>query len=309
MNLAPIIVFAYNRPRHIKRTVDALKRNRYADQSDLIIYSDGPKEGESDSQIRMVREYLNSISGFRSITITERVKNIGLANSMISGVTEVVDKFDKVIVVEDDLDLSPDFIRFMNEALNQYDNDERVMQISGHMFNLSFESETDAVFLPFTTSWGWATWKRAWDCFDPLMTGYKKLRNNKLLKNKFNLDGAYDYFKLLESQIEGKVDSWAIRWYLDVFLAGGMVLYPVHSLVKNSGFGVEATHCRSSEASGIYATSCAELETRRIKFPAVSVNEEVYQKVKLVLSSNKKGMKWIKKLLSRKFHKIALTFK
>ena len=135
MDLAPVVLFVYNRPNHTKLTVESLLKNRYADQSDLFIFADGPKEGEADSEIRKVREYVQTISGFRSITITERRQNLGLANSTIKGVTEVVNEYAKVIVLEDDLEVSPDFLRFMNEALKQYANADQVIQISGHMFN------------------------------------------------------------------------------------------------------------------------------------------------------------------------------
>lgn len=286
MNFAPIVLFVFNRPWHTKQTIESLKNNRYADLSDLFIFADGPKQGKADSEIIKVRDYLKTISGFQSITIIEQKQNIGLANSIIKGVTEIVGKFGKVIVLEDDLETSPDFLRYMNNALDRYDKDDQVMQISGHMFNLKIDTLTDAVFLPFTNSIGWATWKRAWDNLDPLMHGYKELKksNKKILK--FNLDGAYDYFGMIESQLNGQIDSWAIRWYLSVFMAGGMVLYPVNSLVRHFGFGDGATHSRFSNASGIYATSCSLLNRQQIVFPDVFVNEAVYLQVKLLLSSS-----------------------
>lgn len=302
MNSAPIVLFVYNRPWHTMRTVECLQKNRYAEQSELIIYADGPKEGEADAEIRKVRDYLRKISGFKRISITERNHNFGLASSVIEGATEVIDKYGKAIVLEDDLELSPDFLRFMNAALDRYNNDNKVMQISGHMFNLSIEAETDAVFLPFTNSWGWATWKRAWDLFDPTMEGYKKIITDKNLIIRFNLDGALNFFEMLESQINGKLDSWAIRWYLDVFLATGMALYPVKSLVKHIGFGNGATHCRNSAPFGIYANSCAEMDKDFIKFPDVSINEEAYQKIKSLLSSQR-TIAGNFKLLFRKFLK------
>ncbi len=299
MTPAPIILFVYNRPWHTKRTVECLQKNGHAEQSELIIYADGPKEGEADIEIRKVRDYLRKISGFKSISITERNHNFGLASSVIEGVTEVIDKYGKAIVLEDDLELSPDFLRFMNDSLDRYKNEDRVMQISGHMFNLSIEAETDAVFLPFTNSIGWATWKRAWNRLDSSMAGYLQLKKNKLEKKRFNLDGAFDYYRMLESQIKGEIDSWAIRWYLDVFLAGGIVLYPISSLVRHIGFGTGATHCRRSDTSGIYAKTCAQIKRKNIHFPDATINEKVYQRVKELFSSKRTFKSKLRILFSR----------
>jgi hypothetical protein len=304
MNPAPIVLFVYNRPWHTKQTVNALKKNRYASQSDLYIFSDGPKEDQKDSEIKKVREYIQTITGFNSITITERRNNLGLANSTIQGVTEVVNQYDKVIVLEDDLDLSPDFLRFMNASLDHYLNEDQVMQISGHMFNLILETETDAIFLPFTNSIGWATWKRAWDCFDSSMPGYKKLKENKAIRDQFNLDGAYDYFRLLDLQIEGEVESWAIQWYLNVFMNRGMVLYPVSSLIKHIGFGSEATHCRDSDTDSMYAASYSNLPNQDINFPEVSIDQKAFRSIQLFLSSKPtiigKLKRYIKKEIVRR---------
>ncbi len=116
------------------------------------------------------------------------------------------------------------------------------MQVSGYMFPVDLDADTDAVFLPFTTSWGWATWSRAWRRFDPQMSAFERLSADPALRRTFNLEGAYDYFDLLRRQKRGQVDSWAIRWYLSVFMQGGLTLYPVRSLVQNIGFDGSGTH-------------------------------------------------------------------
>lgn len=288
-SLAPIVLFAYNRPEHIRQTVKSLQENELATESELFIYSDGPKDDtHSKSNVAKVRRYLKTITGFDKITIVESEQNKGLANSVIQGVTDIVDQYGKVIVMEDDLETSSDFLKYMNEALNVYEDEQQVMQIAGHMFNvlLNIDIETDAVFLPFTNSIGWATWKRSWDLFDPLMSGYKEVKENENKRYRFDLDGTFSYFQMLESQLEGNVDSWAIRWYLSVFLNNGLVLYPVKSLVRHIGFDEQGTHAKRD--NGVYATCCSRLPGKKVRFPPVVQNCEAYNSVKMCLASKPK---------------------
>jgi len=242
---APIALFVYNRPWHTQQTVEALLKNAEAAESDLIIFSDGPKDPKAQKSVAGVRRYLKSISGFRSVKIVGREKNLGLAQSIISGVTEVVNKHGRIIVLEDDLVTSPCFLRYMNDALERYEDEDKVMQISGYIFPVDLDLDEDAIFLPLTTSWGWGTWKRAWNYFDASAKGYKALRKDRKLRRLFDLDGAYPYFKMLESQLRGKIDSWAIRWYLSVFVDEGLVLFPKKTLVENIGFDGSGRHCNS----------------------------------------------------------------
>lgn len=244
VDLAPIILFVYNRPWHTKQTVEALQKNKLSMDSELFIFSDGPKvTKESKTAVEEVRKYLKGIGGFKRIIIVERPENLGLADSVIVAVSEIVNKHGKAIIIEDDLVVAPCFLNFMNQALERYKNEDQVMQVSGHMFDVEIESSTDVVFLPFCSSWGWATWERAWLNFDPVMSGYDTLRKDKLLHNKFNLGGAYNYFGMLEKQKRGIIDSWAIRWYLSVFMLKGLTVYPQTSFVRNIGFDGSGTHC------------------------------------------------------------------
>lgn len=240
---APIVLFVYNRPSHTRRVLDALKSNLLAADSDLIVYSDAPRTEEQAAKVTEVREYIRGIDGFKSVSIIERASNFGLARSLIDGVTSVIDQYGRVIVLEDDLITTPYFLEYMNSALEKFSRAERVMQISGYMFPVEIETPEDACFLPFTTSWGWATWQRAWQHFDPLARGYTALKNDGTKKWRFDLEGSYPYFSMLESQLRGEIDSWAIRWWLSVFLRDGLVLYPRQSLVENIGFDGSGTHC------------------------------------------------------------------
>ena len=240
--LGPIALFVYNRPWHTRQTVEALQKNEFSAQSDLFIFSDAARKPEAVAAVCEVREYIKTIGGFKSVNIVERDRNLGLANSIIDGVSETCSKYGKVIVVEDDLIVSPHFLSYMNNALDLYAEEPRVMQISGHMFPIRFDGAYDAVFLPFVTSWGWATWGRAWACFDHSVKQFEVLNKDVQLRRRFNLDDAYPYFDMLVDQLNGRIDSWAIKWYVSVFFNDGLTLYPRLSLVINIGFDGSGTH-------------------------------------------------------------------
>ena len=247
MTRAPIALFAYNRPEHTRQAVEALRRNRLASSSELHVFSDGPRTPEAAPRVREVRSYLRTIDGFASVKLHEREQNFGLAASVIDGVTRLCGVAGRVIVVEDDLLVAPGFLSYMNAALDRYGDEARVMQVSGYMFPVDMGAATDSFFLPFTTSWGWATWARAWAAFDPLMRGLEALSRQRALKDAFNLGGAYDYYGMLRRQQRGEVDSWAIRWYFSVFMRNGLTLYPARTLVQNIGFDGSGTHCRAGD--------------------------------------------------------------
>jgi hypothetical protein len=244
---APIALFVYNRPWHTRQTITALQKNKFAEESDLFIFSDAEKDSKAAGAVREVRDYVNGIEGFNTLHVVERAENLGLANSIIDGVTCVCEEHGRVIVLEDDLVTSPFFLEYMNAALERYANEEQVMQIAGYMFPVKLEVREDALFLPFISSWGWATWKRAWRHFDPLAQGYERLLNDATLREQFDLNGHYKYFEMLQAQRRGKVDSWAIRWYLTVFLRQGLALYPRKTLVQNLGFDGSGLNCGVSE--------------------------------------------------------------
>ncbi|MDD2720633.1 MAG: glycosyltransferase [Gallionella sp.] len=248
MSHAPIVLFVYNRPLHTRQTIDALLKNELAAESDLIIYSDAPKKPEAAQAVQQVREYLATITGFASVSIILRERNWGLANSVIDGVTSVVDRYGRVIVLEDDLLVAENFLSYMNLALDRYEGCSEVMQVSAYMFPVKTGSDHQAFFLPLTTSWGWATWKRAWECFDSSVPE-SQLLNSRESRKAFDLQGAYPYSDMLASQLLGKIDSWAIRWYLCVFMRKGLVLYPPRSLVENIGFDGSGTHCGKGDAA------------------------------------------------------------
>lgn len=233
--LAPIVLFAYNRVFHLKKTIDALKKNLFADKSDLIIFSDGPRTKMDVAKVEEVRNYLNTIKGFRSVTIYQRERNYGLANNIIQGVTEVINQYGKAIVLEDDIITSPYFLKYMNEALDFYENQEKVMHISGYIFPIDSNGLPDTFFIKPSTCWGWATWKRAWQKFEKAPAKQIHLLNQKQIFD-FNMNGTYDYWSHLLQNFEGKINTWAIFWYLSIYLNGGFSLHPSESLTLHIGY-------------------------------------------------------------------------
>jgi hypothetical protein len=242
MTLAPISLFVYSRPDHAAQALATLRLNPPAAGSELFIFSDGPRDAAAAPLVEATRAAIRNVPGFAKVNVIERERNLGLANSIADGVTQLCERFGRVIVVEDDLRLSPHFLGFMNAALDSYRGNERVMQVSGYMFPVTLPADVESLFLPFTTSWGWATWQRAWRHFDPAMRGYDALKADAAAQHRFNLDGAIDYVSMLDNQRAGRIDSWAIRWYLSVFQRNGLVLYPAHSLVGNFGFDGSGVH-------------------------------------------------------------------
>lgn len=246
---APIALFTYNRVDKTQRVVESLLKNAEAKYSDLFIFSDGPKTPEKKAGVEENRKYIHTISGFKSISIIEREKNWGLANSLIAGITEVINKYGRVIVVEDDLILSPYFLQFMNEGLEKYKDDDRVSSISGFIPNVK-EGLPDTFFLRYFECWGWATWDRAWKL---LNTDTKYLlRKVRMRTYDFNFDGSCGLYGILYCQKVGSVDSWYIRLYASFYLANKLTLFPGHTLVTNEGFDGSGTHCKKeAESSSI----------------------------------------------------------
>ena len=241
MSFAPIVLFVYARLSHTRLTVEALLKNPGVEVSDLIIFSDAARTTEKQENVNDVRDYLKTITGFRSITIKHRPYNFGLANSIIEGVTEVLKVHECIIVLEDDLVTSPYFLSYMNEALEKYAEDDRVISIHGYVYPISGLPET--FFMRGADCWGWATWKNRWATFET--DGAKLLDelNHRNLSKRFDFNGAYGFTKMLVDQIEGKNDSWAIRWHASAFLNNKFTLYPRKSLVLNIGNDGSGEHC------------------------------------------------------------------
>lgn len=266
MTYAPIALFTYNRADKTKRVVESLLQNQEAKDSELFIFSDGPKTEAKAAGVKENRKFIHTISGFKNITIIERDRNWGLANSLIAGITDVINQYGKVIVVEDDLILSPYFLKFMNDGLEKYEDDDTVGTICGYVFPFQ-KSLPDTFFLYFMHPWGWATWKRSWNLLD---TDTKRLlRKMRFKTKKFNLGGNCGSYGNLYCQKVGLVDSWYIRFYASLFLNKKLNLFPGKTMVTNSGLDGSGTHC----GKGLQKTNNFILNPNPIEMKVISVEE------------------------------------
>lgn len=267
---APILLFVYNRPEHVRRNIQALLKNELAAESELFIYSDAAKDETSQATVKEVRAFIRSIQGFKKITITERAENWGLARSIIDGVTTLINRYGRVIVLEDDLVVAPHFLQFMNDALETYRDEERV----GHIQACDFTHDPslpDTFLIKWTGSWGWATWDRAWKHFNADGKALLTELESRKLTYTFDFNGKYGYTRMLRRQIEGKNNSWAIRWNASLFLKDILSLNVGKSLVQNEGFDGSGTNCGGG---GLYAS---ELYMERLPIKKISPIEENIQ--------------------------------
>lgn len=248
MNLAPIVLFAYNRPSHTLRTLEALAENELANDSILYVFADGTKKNASEEDIRKLndtRSIIKNKQWCKEVVVYERTENYGLAKSIITGVTEIVNKHGKVIVLEDDLVTSKYFLKYMNDALNLYEKENSVACISAYIYPV--DKLPELFFIKGADCWGWATWKRSWDLFEHDGKKLMKELKSRKLTSLFDFNNTYPYTKMLDEQIKGINNSWAIRWYASAFLHDKLCLYPGKSLVNNIGMDGSGTHCDTTD--------------------------------------------------------------
>lgn len=279
---AAIALFVFNRPGHTRRCLASLAQNPAFTASPLFIFSDGPRGSADLADVAAVRRLVQDWP-HPDKRLHEAHSNAGLAASVIAGVTQVCEQTGEVIVIEDDLLLAPTFLAYMNRALARYRDEPRVMQISGHMYPVDLSGSDDAVFLPLASSWGWATWQRAWQRFDPTMRHFDTLAQSRQLRRRFNADGAMPYFSYLERQRRGQADSWFIRWYLSLFMDQGLVLHPRDSLVRNGGFDGTGVHCGSGGSPYDAATPMRAAVVDRL--PAAELDPAAFASVRRFLAS------------------------
>ena len=246
LNFAPVLIFAYNREDKIKNLISSLIKCQGFHNSDIFVFCDGPKNNQDRIKVDKTRKTIrDKFNDYDNVSIFQQQKNLGLAKSVYEGVNNVFESFDRIIVLEDDLEINKGFLNYMNLALTKYRNYNKVYQISGHFFEPPGLNINKAVFLPFISTWGWATWKSKWTGFniekEISLNGWDK----KLIK-KFNLNDSYNYYYILKGVLKNKIQSWGVLWYLYVFQNEGLVLYPNNSLVINKGFDKEATNTTKS---------------------------------------------------------------
>jgi glycosyltransferase involved in cell wall biosynthesis len=252
VELAPIAIFCYNRPDHLARAINSLRNCAEIQASQIYLFQDGPKQntGQIDQQNLAVSRYINSLELGRELTIIKSPLNKGLAKSITDGITYVLDQHDAVIVMEDDLEVSKGFLRYMNNALRFYKNEQSVMHISGYMFPIK-QSLPETLFYNTASCWGWATWKNAWSSYNSdCTTLYTELTQDAHLKYKFNINGSADFFNQLHQNVNGTMDTWAVKWYAAIFNQGGLSLHPGKSLVRNIGMDGSGVHCGAEDGFG-----------------------------------------------------------
>lgn len=285
----PLAIFAYNRPRHLRQLFDSLFQCTRLDECQVYIFCDAARKPEHESNVHATRHIVDEIAPSLSATVIKREQNMGLARSIVSGVTELCEQYGRVIVLEDDFILHQFFLDFMLQALDRYVDEECVAQVAGFTFPVQTPPKPDAFFLPLTTSWGWATWQRAWKFFSwEVDSALQVLNTDSQKRAHFDLDGAYPFTEMLQLVSEGKVDSWAIRWYWHTFTANKLTLYPRLSLVWQNGFDEAATNTSSTgTGSQIPLAKFLQEEWRTsLMFPSVlEVDLPAFNKLKNLLQS------------------------
>ncbi|MBF0443636.1 MAG: glycosyltransferase [Oligoflexales bacterium] len=299
-NLAPIVLFVYNRPEYTRRTINALQKNLLAIESDLFIYSDAPKNESEIGKVKEVRSFIRSISGFKNITVIEREKNWGLADSIIDGVTNTIKDYKKVIVLEDDLETSPYFLHFMNENLAYYKDKKTVWHISGWNYPFNFDVNEDLFLIRVMSCWGWGTWDDRWQHFekntDQLVNDFSK---NDI--KRFNLDGCYDLWNQVLANKSKKINTWAIYWYATIFKKNGLCINPVLSYVRNIGLDGTGENCTNNP----YEKFSSLNNSKDIKFP--DMLEENPEMLSIIKNGFKKIRKNYLKRLIKKIRHFKMT--
>lgn len=270
MCFAPILLFVYNRPSHTRRCIESLLKNSLASESHLFIYADGAKDEVQQEAVNEVRSYIRSIQGFKQTTLIERSENWGLARNIIDGVTTQVNRYGRVIVLEDDLIVAPFFLQFMNDALETYKDEPKV----GHIQACDFTKDPtlpETFLIKWTGSWGWGTWDRAWKHFNPNGKELLKKLEERKLTYIFDFNGKYGFTRMLRRQIEGKNNSWAIRWNASLFLNDILSLNVGRSLVQNEGFDGTGTNCGGG---GLYASNLHLNKLNVVRISPIEENQE-----------------------------------
>lgn len=288
MLYAPVVLFVYNRPFHTKQTLECLQKNALAEESDLYVFSDGPKGPNDLNTVLEVRRYLSEIKGFKSVTVHESIENKGLSRSILEGVNLVLKTHEKVIVLEDDIVTTTDFLSFMNQALKKYTTDKKVISVTGYTYPVKLPTlqTVDGFFTHRASSWGWGTWKDRWIEVDWEVKDYSTFINSQIDKEKF-MKGGEDLPKMLEAQKNNKIDSWAIRWNYFHFKNEGFSFFPYVSRVQNIGLDDSGTHCSSSDSHKVILGKIDP--AKELLFPKlVEVDEYMTSSIKKFHSSSLK---------------------
>lgn len=287
MNLAPVVLFVYNRPWHTKQTIETLQKNSLAQQSKLFIYSDAPKDKSEADNVKQVRKHINNLKGFKKIIIVERDRNWGLADSIIDGVSSIIEEYGKIIVLEDDIVTSQYFLKFMNDALNYYENEQKVWHVSGWNYPINSKSQNNAFLWRLMNCWGWATWADRWQYFnkdaDSIINSFSKSDIHS-----FNIDGCSDFWYQVTANKENKINTWAIFWYASIFKQEGLCLNPSVTFVNNIGHDGSGENCSKSPHNQKKLNQCKNIEftdsisesTEHLEKVKKTMNRSIYARIK-----------------------------
>ena len=291
-NLSPVLIFSFNRKNKLKKLIISLKKNKYYKQSKIYVFQD---YFNSEFDIRKKREINKTIEYLKELKKKEkniflkvRQKNFGLANNIISGVNEIIKKYNKAIILEDDLILSKNFLAFMNEALFFYEYEKKIWHISGWCFSIkSPKYKEDNYFLNWPCSWGWATWKNRWKYFSK--NSNKFINWNKKNIKKFNFDNSYNFFSQIKRNHNKELNSWAIFWYAKIFEKKKLCIYPKNNLVENIGIGKNASN--TYKKNDLFISKIKNKKIKyNFKFDKNLVENNYYKKlIKKKMKNNRKN--------------------
>jgi len=300
-NLAPIVIFTYTRLETLKKTIESLKKNKMAKFSEIYIFSDCHKNKIDQPLVNSVRKYLKSIKGYKKINLISRKENYGLARNIINGVSSVIKKKKKVIVLEDDIIVSPNFLEYMNDSLIRYQNNKKIWHINSWNYEIRDHNvEYNAFFTRHMNCWGWATWEDRWKYFEKKPDKIlKKFNKEKIFR--FNIENNLNYYSQLKRNKDGKLNTWAIFWYANIFLKNGLCLSPLKTLSKNIGFDDHSEHQPNEDNSFKYINKNFFLKkSNKFSYPEL-IEEDFYMLKKIIsfIKSQKKQNSLFKRLIFR----------
>lgn len=287
LEYAPIVLFTYNRLDHVKQTIEALKTNPEAQFSKLFIFSDAGKNQEEACKVAKVREYLHTVRGFGNIEIIEHVNNYGIEKSEIEGISSIVNKFGRIIVLEDDIVVGNQFLKYINLGLNKYEHEPNVFSITGYSFISSSQISgggPEFAFIPLTSAWGWATWKDRWNRYK----AFVDKKDLSVLKNRDNLrrfDFGFIYSDMLLGQYMSKHYTWDLLWYWCSYINKGLTLAPIDTMVNN--IGMDGTGVHYIDKTGKNRIEKLNLEYRMILPQNIEEDDRVNNAIISVLSNSK----------------------
>lgn len=273
MKLAPIILFTHKRIDSLKTSLVSLAACDLAAASDLIVYSDGPRNGAEDEKIKMVRNYLHSAAGFKSVTVIERAENLGVDYNLIGGLTEIAKTYEKFIVIEDDLIFAPNFLVFLNKALDFYQHHSQVLNISAFAYlnKIPANYSYDGYFTYRSWTWGWASWGHKMADIDWEVKDYATFKKDRSQRVLFNKTGGSDLSKMLRETKEGVIRAWGIRMFYHQFKHQLLTLYPTTTKVTNIGFSADGSHTFGYNR---YKTTLDHSNQQDFKFPDSPVPDQ-----------------------------------